>query len=412
MKIAYVTQPWDGIGGGSSLGILTCNLLKRLSVNNETMVFCKTGKCNFENSDRIKYYYYESRFDYFISRSLKAFESYNPKKNHLIPYFSLNLYFFFYSFRIAVKLFLEKAEVVHIHNFSQFINIIRFINPKIKIILHMHCEWLSQLNKKMIRRRIKKADIIIGCSQYIRNKIINVFPDLEYKITSVPNATEIREIKKESPAVDNRVMKILFVGRISPEKGVHTLIEIFNKVVKEIPSVQLDLAGAIKTLPKDFIIKMDQNPAVAGLSRFYNEKSYYEQLVSFIDPAAMNKIKFHNHLNQAKLSEFYQQADIVVNPSISESFGMAVIEANSYGLPVIVSNIGGMDELVQDGVNGYKIDPSDINLFYKRIIELLTDDDKRNAMGKNGEKLIKEFYNWERVSSELECIYKSEPKRK
>ncbi|NLT52191.1 MAG: glycosyltransferase family 4 protein [Ignavibacteria bacterium] len=407
IKIAFITQPWDGIGPGSSLGILTCNIIKRLIKNNKVIVFAKNGKCNLEDNGNIEYFYFFHKTDAVIEKFLVFIKKLMNYKKYNNPVFNSFFYYFFYSLSISLKLKKINADIVHIHNFSQFVPVIRFFNKNIKIILHMHCEWLSQLDKNIIRRRIKKTDKIIGCSKYISDKIKEVFPEFSYKIQSLPNGTNIPEIISGDNTKAISIKKILFVGRISPEKGVHTLLSAFNKVAKERPDVHLDLAGAIKTAPKEYIISLDSNQYVKNLDKFYNQESYFDKLNAILYNFAKEKVVFHQHLDYEKLKDLYEQADLLVNPSLSESFGMAVIEANSYGVPVIVTKTGGMIELVNDGFNGYKVNPDDPEALASMIIYLLNNDEERIRLGQNGKTMVTDLYNWDKITSDLENIYQS-----
>jgi len=86
------------------------------------------------------------------------------------PLFASKLFYLTYVLQVARDLKREKCDIVHLHNFFQFVPIIRAFNPKIKIVLHMHCEWLTQLDRTMIENRLRKVDLIIGCSEYITEK--------------------------------------------------------------------------------------------------------------------------------------------------------------------------------------------------------------------------------------------------
>ena len=80
----------------------------------------------------------------------------------------------------------------------------------------MHCEWLTQISTKTAFSRIKSTDKVVGCSEYIKNTINNKFPELTNKIVSVPNATNTKAQTDRLHV--NSTKRILFVGRISPQK--------------------------------------------------------------------------------------------------------------------------------------------------------------------------------------------------
>lgn len=403
MKVVFVTQPWDGIGSGSSLGILTCNLINRIPAETDVIIAAKNGRCETP-ARNIRYIYLNYKIDKLIEKLLKAVEKpgfFNKKSN---PHFSSVFYYFFYIFVLSLKLKNEKPDIIHIYNFSQFVPVIRFFNPAAKIILNMHCEWLSQISRKKISKRLENTDLVIGCSNYISRKISERFPEYRDKIITVPNATDPYTARRKRDSQD-KTKRILFVGRISPEKGIHTLIEAFNIVENKIPDSRLDLIGSIKTIPLDFIIGMDQNNEVQKLTRFYGKESYFSQLEKMINQTAYSKVKFHNHKNREELEDFYNNADIVVNPSLSESFGMAVIEANSFGVPVIVTKTGGMDELVENGKNGFKVSPSDPEKLADKILLLLENKELNESMGEQGLAFVTANFSWDVISEILLTSY-------
>ena len=79
---------------------------------------------------------------------------------------------------------------MHIINFSQLVPLVRFLNPKAKIVLHMECEWLTQLDPALIGPRLEKTDLIIGCSHFVTDKIRERFPHLADNCQTVHNAVD------------------------------------------------------------------------------------------------------------------------------------------------------------------------------------------------------------------------------
>ena len=89
---------------------------------------------------------------------------------------------------------------------------------------------------------------------------------------------------------------------------------------------------------------------------------------------------------QEELLPYYQNADLVINPSLSEAFGMTLVEAMATQTPVIATTIGGMPEIVDDGVTGLLVDPGNPQAIAKAAIELISDPDRARAMGIAGRK--------------------------
>ena len=97
---------------------------------------------------------------------------------------------------------------------------------------------------------------------------------------------------------------------------------------------------------------------------------------------------------------------ISVFPSMNESFGVSVIEASACEKPVIVSNVGGLPEVVENGVTGIVVPPANTLELSKAIEKLILDKTLRIKMGKAGRDRVETMYNWENNVSEMIDIYK------
>jgi glycosyltransferase involved in cell wall biosynthesis len=124
------------------------------------------------------------------------------------------------------------------------------------------------------------------------------------------------------------------------------------------------------------------------------------------------KIVFTGHIPHNKVSDYHNMLDIAVFPSISESFGVSVIEASACSKPVIISNVGGMPEVVDNNITGIIVKPSDENDLAAAIEKLILDSNLRINMGEKGrERVIKHFYwqnNVDTMISHYESILRKE----
>ena len=90
--------------------------------------------------------------------------------------------------------------------------------------------------------------------------------------------------------------------------------------------------------------------------------------------------------------DYYQRAALLVMPSFYESFGIACLEAMAFGLPVVATRVGGLPEVIEDGVTGLLVPPGDADALAQAMIRLLSDADLRRRMGQAGrERVLKEF---------------------
>lgn len=103
--------------------------------------------------------------------------------------------------------------------------------------------------------------------------------------------------------------------------------------------------------------------------------------------------------------EAYVDADVYVLPSRYEIWGMTVLEAVACGKPVVASRLGGLMDLVVDGVTGYLFEPGDVEQLAKHILSLINDCNRAEGMGLRGKQFVKENFIIENVTDRLEQLY-------
>ena len=117
-------------------------------------------------------------------------------------------------------------------------------------------------------------------------------------------------------------------------------------------------------------------------------------------------VTFLGRRSQEALPFYYSSADVVVMPSLYESFGMAALEAMACGTPVVASDVGGLSFVVRDGETGYLVPENDPHMLAATIGCLLNDPALRARMGKRGAEVARE-YAWSRIADEMEKLYDS-----
>jgi glycosyltransferase involved in cell wall biosynthesis len=117
--------------------------------------------------------------------------------------------------------------------------------------------------------------------------------------------------------------------------------------------------------------------------------------------------EFSGHLPYALVPAYLNQLDIYVAASRldSESFGVAILEASACGLPVVVSRVGGLVEVVEEGVTGYIVDKEDVAQFAAILLTLVQNPKLRDSMGMAGRQTVKEKYDWQDSLSIMEMVY-------
>jgi len=416
MNIAIISQPVDRVlrSNPTSIGIITLEIANRLAVRHKVTVYIGSNKVRkkIEKRGNIEFCYIPTTPDKYF---LKIFNKLSKViLGYRIPIFNSVFYYINYVIQIARDLKTRKCDIVHLHNFSQFAPVIRAFSPTSKIVLHMHCEWLTQLEEKVVHRRLDCVNIIIGVSDYITEKIKYRFPLMEPYCHTVFNGVDLSRFRCKNhpgPTVTDNLKRILFVGRVSPEKGVHILIQAIHRVVNKKADVLLDIIGSNAQLPREYIVGFKSNERVASLDVFYkkNTTSHYRYILEK-EIARLNisdKVNFVGHVPHSGISDWYRNSDLVVNPSFSESFGMSLIEAMASGVPVIASRTGGMQEIIEDGKTGTLVEPGNVTQLADAILELLQNAEVRGSMGLESMKRAQTIFSWDKSVETLTSCYRS-----
>ena len=416
MKIAFVLPiSFEPRSQSDSIPIWTCNVASRLARYHDVVVYSPRGhhQEKVEYINGVKYRRISATFDYWlgsgvqrISKRLPGFDYARRKR----PYYASILYDFTYILKVAKDLQTEKCDIVHIQEESEFIGIIRALNPRMRIVLHMHCDWLSQLDHNMIEHRLRKADLILACSRYVTDRIRQSFPSLAGRCQTLYNgvdlATFINDPKKNEKRFE--LKQLLFVSRVTPEKGLHILLDAFKEVIEKNPHVRLEIVGPLTAYTLGSIIWLSEDSKVQKLASFYRKgslTSYFDYLAhKLISLSISNNVTFHGQIPHEQVVKFYQEADIFIQPSVYEPFGMGIIEAMACQVPVVATRVGGIPEIVEDGRTGLLVERLDARALANAILELLSDEDLRRKMGKIGRERVESF-SWDNIATNLLRLY-------
>lgn len=225
--------------------------------------------------------------------------------------------------------------------------------------------------------------------------------DLEDKIKIIPcgvNLKRFRKINFENARdyINNLSAKdkiILYIGRIDWRKGIETIIRAFPLVLRKLPKLSKNL--------KIMVIggKIGRRGDKADKQEINRLKNVAEEL------GIKKKVLFLGRRDQEKLRYYYSSGNIFITPPYYEPFGMTAIEAMRCGVPVIASNVGGLSSVIQNRKTGLFFPPGNHRILAKKIKELFTNKKLGNKLVKNAEKVVKENYSWENVSSEIAKLY-------
>ncbi|MGH9445887.1 MAG: glycosyltransferase family 4 protein, partial [Terriglobia bacterium] len=272
MKIALVQQPISVLtvpAQSGSLEVWTYEVARRLARSCQVTVYSKRGRGQAE-CEVVEGVCYR-RIATGIEDRMMAFPEQHPKvqrlplfRNVRRPLFAASAAYLEYGLKLAREIRKRGCDFVHISNFSQIVPVVRAFNPAVKIALHMQCEWLNQLDSRMIERRLRKCDLVIGCSDYITGRIQSAFPQFAARCQTVYNGVDVsRFVPDENRRTrENGVKRLLFVGRIWPDKGPHVLLEAFKKVAERHPQVQLEFVGWKQGPPPEYVVNLSDDEQV------------------------------------------------------------------------------------------------------------------------------------------------------
>ncbi|HQV33761.1 MAG TPA: glycosyltransferase family 4 protein, partial [Calditrichia bacterium] len=317
MKIAFVSQPFDDsvppIESGS-IQIWTYQVILHLAKEHDITVYAvrKPGNGAFQEEGGIKYRRMSLFWDRWILRFMRLIKFWyrDPRK----PHHASVLYYIGYMIQTALDIRRRGYDVVHIHNYSQFVLPIRFFNPRVKIVLHMQGEWLSQLDHGMIRHRLSKVQQILGCSDYLMDKVVDVIPEVKAKVRTLYNGVDTTKFVangKYDHAEEDQIVRFLFVGRHSPEKGVHDLLRAMQLLRERTDRFHLTVVGPKYVVPSDMIVDISSDPKVRDLRRFYgedpnNQETYLKALEDLRADGLEDFVTFAGSIPHSQLAELYR----------------------------------------------------------------------------------------------------------
>jgi glycosyltransferase involved in cell wall biosynthesis len=278
----------------------------------------------------------------------------------------------------------------------------------------MHGEMLSLVDQKTAAGA-GVADLVLGCSQFLVDRIKMRLPALADRCRTLPNGVNTERFRPRQAGPEGPPV-VLYVGRLSPEKGIHVLLDAFRTVRQAIPGVTLELIGAPGLLPHAYHLGLTSDLLERELDRFYGGTlvdKFCRQLLhkdtSYIEEIGLNTtpgVCVRGALEHAHLPIAYQNAAVFAFPSVwNEPFGMPIVEAQAAGIPVVASRGGGIPEIVHDGKTGVLVDRSDIDGLAKALIRLLDDPKLRRTQGAAGRTWITSTLTWPQIGYLLEHLY-------
>jgi glycogen synthase len=310
------------------------------------------------------------------------------------------------------------ADIVHCHTwYAQFAGIVSKLLYGLPLVVTTHSlEPLRPWKREQLGRgydasswiektAIETADAIIAVSKETKEDVLQHFNVDENKIHVIYNGINLEEYvytentsALEKYGVDPAMPFVLFVGRITRQKGI---IHLVNAIKYMDPDIQVVLcAGA----PDTEEIGREMKESVDELGKTRDHVVWISEM-----------------LEKKDVIQMYSHASVFCCPSIYEPFGIINIEAMACGTSVVASAVGGIKEVVVDGETGILVpliqqdeapfEPVDPEKFSKDLAngvnQLMRDPDLRQQMAKKGRQRVETYFDWKAIALQVEQLYKS-----
>ena len=248
----------------------------------------------------------------------------------------------------------------------------------------VHDETQRYINDTEWMLTYESTEVIVN-SNFMKSHVQGLFGLPFDKINVIPNGINLTNFNgverdydfRRQYAADNE--KILYMGRLVYEKGIQHLISAMPKILNGYNDTKLIIAGK------------------GGM--FDELKAQAEHM------GIGNKVYFTGYLNSKQVQKMYKCADIAVFPSTYEPFGIVALEAMLAGVPTVVSDVGGLNEIIEHGVNGMKSYAGNPNSIADSILTLLYDHQLCATVAKNAKAKVKEEYNWNKIAQDTHFTY-------
>lgn len=285
----------------------------------------------------------------------------------------------------------EDFDIIHAHDWLSFLAGINAKKVSGKPLLaHIHAtefdrgggNGVNQNVYEIEKRGFTEADQVIAISDFIKQKLINNYAVNENKIKTIHNGLDQTDAINPSQAKKriglNKTNKVvLFLGRITLQKGPEYFLHAARRVLKKEPKARFIMAGS-----GDMHYKMIELAADLGIS---------------------DKVLFPGFLHGKELEEIYQAADLYIMPSVSEPFGLTPLEALKNGTPVLISKQSGVSEVLNHCL---KTDFWDIDKMSNQILASLKYPELNHCLRENGATELKKL-TWDKSAEKCVGTYRN-----
>jgi len=291
-------------------------------------------------------------------------------------------------------LIVKKIDVVQLYTTSfysfeknkLFIKICKIFRKKICLDIHggsfdKYLEGLTFHKKAKAASVLKKIDAIRVVSEYwkcVIEKLLGTDTNIHVVANGIDLTFFTNEIKEK---VNNN--SIIYVGSLGERKGIKLLLSISSELIKEFPDIKISIVGNYESINDEREIT-----------------NYYKN--SILDK---NNVILFGQVGYKELIEAYSKNTIFVLPSYNENFPMSILEAMASGLVIIATSVGAIPEVIENGVNGFVIEPGNPNELLEKIKALFSDYELIARIQNNNYFTVRNKYDIRKLNLKIFEIY-------
>ena len=273
----------------------------------------------------------------------------------------------------------DRVVLVHIHTSHKY----SFMRKSIcvllcqmlrkKTILHVHASNFEGffLSRNVFVNRwvgyiLRKCDLVLVLCKSWEQKLKAVFPSVHVSTLANPTTIPIRSWARKPKCVSDGTLTLLFMGYLIPSKGIADIVEVARLLRREgLDRVKIIVAG--KGSMEQWLLETIRS----------QELEPYLELRGWVDGEAKENL--------------FRSSDVFFLPSHAEGMPMTILEAMSYGLPILSTEVAGIPDVVRPGYNGYLYSPGDVAGFVTGVKKVMCDTSLRNRLGANSLTHAREF---------------------
>lgn len=295
-----------------------------------------------------------------------------------------------YYSRVRTVLYTLQPDIVHHHSRPVGLWLCRGVGRSVISLHSMDYGWgfgYRGWDRALFTRGLQAASRIMCVSEFIRRHTVERYPSIAPKAVTVYNGVDGQRFAPEGPAGRDSET-VLYVGRVEERKGVHVLLDAFERVIApRRPRARLRIVG-----PSSYWKRGDNG--------------YYDTLEKRC--AANPRIELRGPTyDDGELAEVYRSGDVAVVPStFPEALGLTSLEAQASGVAVVVSNSGGLPETVAAGRSGFVFANGSSEQLGELVVDLLANPSRRQSVGASAREWAMATFSWDVIAARLETEYR------